>query len=72
MSRGSMSLRMQPRVREPNFATAWKGGGIGRAKEDCILPRATSGAQKPMIGTSPGAALGISLAPGYHPWILRS
>ncbi len=30
MSRGSMSLRMQPRVREPNFPTPWKGGGIGR------------------------------------------
>ena len=39
MSRGSMSLRMQPRVRETNFATPWKGGGIGRARGNCFLPR---------------------------------
>ena len=39
MSRGSMSLRMQPRVTEPKFPTPWKGGGIRRAKEDCFLPR---------------------------------
>ena len=45
MSRGSMSLRMQPRVREPNFATPWKGGGIGQAREDCFLPRHLWGAE---------------------------
>ncbi len=44
MSRGSMSLRMQPRVREPNFPTPWKGGGIGRATEDRFLPRHLWGA----------------------------
>ncbi len=43
MSRGSMSLRMLPRVREPNFPTPWKGGGIGQAKEDCFLPRLLRG-----------------------------
>ncbi len=45
MSLGSMSLRMQPRVREPNFPTPWKGGGLGRATEDCFLPRHLWGAE---------------------------
>ncbi len=45
ISRGSMSLRMQPRVREPNFATPWKGDGTGRAKEDYFLSRHLRGAE---------------------------
>jgi hypothetical protein len=30
---------------EPNFATPWKGGGIGQAREDCFLPRHLWGAE---------------------------
>ena len=45
ISRGSMSLRMQPRVSEPDFPTPWKGGGIGRAREDRFLPRHLWGAE---------------------------
>ena len=40
-----MSLRMQPRVREPIFATPWKGGGIGRTRGGCFLPRHLRGAE---------------------------
>ena len=39
-----MSLRMQPRVREPHFATPWKCGGIERTREDCFLARHLWGA----------------------------
>ena len=44
ISRGSMNLRMQPPGQDSNFATPWKGGGIGQAKEDCFLPRRLWGA----------------------------
>ena len=36
---------MQPRVSEPDFPTPWKGGGIGRAREDRFLPRHLWGAE---------------------------
>jgi hypothetical protein len=45
ISPGSMSLQMQPRVWEPNFAAPWKGGEIGRAREDRFLPRPLWGAE---------------------------
>ena len=70
ISRGSMSLRMHPRVREPNFATPWKGGGIGCAREDRFPPRHLWGAETYLHRTW-GCARN-SLAPGYYPWLLRS
>ncbi len=66
-----MSLRMQPRAREPNFATPWKGGGIGGAKVDCILPRHLWGAETYDLHITWGCARNLA-CPGYHPWLLRS
>jgi hypothetical protein len=60
MSRGSMSLRMQPRVSEPNFQTPWKGGGIGRAKEDCFLSRHLRGAETYDLNITWGCARNLA------------
>jgi hypothetical protein len=67
ISRGSMSLRMQPRVREPNFATPWKGGGIGRAREDCFLLRRLWGAETYDLHITLGLHSESRLPKAYYP-----